>query len=83
MVEVIANLFSCTLIDGLSFKLAKTASYINNRKSCTFRPQWRNIYNPSVGVGLIQTTVAGHAWLDPSTLRILFDLQHTNKTAVL
>ena len=44
MVEVIANSLEDTLIDGLSFKLAKTASYITNRRSCKFHPQGSNIY---------------------------------------
>ena len=35
MVEVIANSLEDTLIDGLSFKLAKTASYITSKRSCT------------------------------------------------
>ncbi|MFM7987462.1 MAG: hypothetical protein ACKPKO_49935 [Candidatus Fonsibacter sp.] len=38
MVEVIANSLEDTIIDGLSYKLAKTASYITNRISCTFSP---------------------------------------------
>ena len=36
MVEVIANSLEDTLIDGRSFKIAKTASYTTNRRSCTF-----------------------------------------------
>ena len=44
MEEVVANSLEDTLIDGLSFKLAKTASYITKRKSATFHPQGSNIY---------------------------------------
>ena len=47
MVEAIANSLEDALIDGLSFKLGKTASYITNRRSCTFHPQGRNIYAPT------------------------------------
>ena len=46
MGEVIANSLEDTLIDGLSFKLAKTASYITGRRSCTYHPQGSNIYTP-------------------------------------
>ena len=65
MVEVIANSLEDTLIDGLSFKLAKTASYITNKRSVTFHPQGSNIYSPGIGVKLIKITIAGHDWLDP------------------
>ena len=68
MVEVIANSLEDTLIDGLSFKLAKTASYITNRRSCTFHPQASNIYSSNAGVKLIKITIAGHDGLDPSSL---------------
>ena len=46
MGEVIVNSLEDTLIDGLSFKLAKTASYITGRRSCTYHPQGINIYTP-------------------------------------
>ena len=75
MVEVIGNSLEDTLIHGYSFKLAKTASYITNRRSVTFHPQGSNIYSPGIGVKLIKITLAGHDWLDPSTFRIMFDLQ--------
>jgi hypothetical protein len=75
MVEVIANLLEDTRIDRLSFKLAKTASYITNKRSVTFHPQCSNIYSPSIGVKLIKITIASHDWLDP------FDLKNDNNTA--
>ena len=81
MVEVISNSLEDTLIDGLSFKLAKTASYITNRRSCTYHPQGSNIYTPTNGTKLIKINIAGTDWLDPSTFRIMFDLQNTNGTA--
>ena len=81
MVEAIANSLEDTLIDGLSFKLAKTASYITNRRSVTFHPQGSNIYSPGSGVKLIRITIASHDWLDPSTFRIMFDLQNTDNAA--
>ena len=75
MVEVIANSLEDTLIDGLSFKLAKTASYMTSSWSVTFHPQGSNVYSPSIGVKLINITIASHDWLDPSTCRIMFDLR--------
>ena len=81
MVEVIANSLEDTLIDGLSFKLAKTASYITNRRSCTFHPQGSNIYSSTNGTKLIKITISGNEWLDPSTFRIMYDLHNTDATA--
>ena len=81
MVEVIANSLEDTLIDGLSFKLGKTASYITNRGSCTFHPQGSNIYTPANGTKLIKISLNRSDWLDPSAFRIMFDLYNTNGTA--
>ena len=59
MVEVITNSLEDTLIDGLSFKLAKTAPYIANRRSCTFHTQFCNIYRSVAVAKLIKITIAG------------------------
>ena len=80
MVEVIANSEN-TLIDGLSFKLAKTASYITNSRSCTYHPQGSNIYTPQNGTTFVKITIDGSDWLDPTTFRIMFDLYNTNANA--
>ncbi|MFM7978577.1 MAG: hypothetical protein ACKPKO_04610, partial [Candidatus Fonsibacter sp.] len=56
-----------TLIDGLSYKLAKTASYITNRRSCTFHPRGSNIYKATAGTRVIRFQIDGQDWLDPST----------------
>ena len=81
MVEVIANSLEDTLIDGLSSKLGKTASYITNRRSCTFHPQGSKIYTPANGTKLIKISSNGSGWLDPSTFRKMFALYHTNGAA--
>ncbi len=39
MVEAVANGVEDKLVDGLSFKLAPGASYVQDRRSVTFRPQ--------------------------------------------
>ena len=67
-----------TLVYGPSFKLAKTAPYIFNRRTCTFHPQGRNSYRLNVGVKLIRIAIAGHDWRDPSAFRILCDLANTD-----
>ena len=73
MVEATANSIEDFLVDGLSFKLKKGASYINERKSVTYHPQGSNIYSTQ-GTKLIKLLVSGDQWLDPSTFRVMFDL---------
>ena len=64
------------LIEGLSFKLAPGASYVTNRRSVTFYPQGGNSYSPN-GVKVIRLALTGEGWLDPSTVRVMFDLNNT------
>ncbi|MFM7990516.1 MAG: hypothetical protein ACKPKO_65475, partial [Candidatus Fonsibacter sp.] len=61
--------------------MQKTASYITNRRSCTYHPQGSNIFTPTNGTKLIKINIAGTDWLDPSTFRIMFDLQNTGAIA--
>ncbi len=69
------------LIEGLSFKLAPGASYVTNRRSVSFYPQGGNSYAPN-GVKVIRLALTGEGWLDPSTLRVMFDLNNiTTDTA--
>ena len=61
------------LIDGLSFKLRPGASYITNRRSVSYFPQGGNQYSPN-GVKVIRIGLTGDAWVDPSTIRVMFNL---------
>ena len=61
------------LIDGLSFKLRPGASYITNRRSVSYFPQGGNQYSPN-GVKVIRIMLTGDSWLDPSTIRVMFNL---------
>jgi hypothetical protein len=49
MVNIISYALGDALIDGLSFKLAKTASYVTNRRSCAVHPQGSNTYHATPG----------------------------------
>ena len=63
------------LIDGLSFKLGNSASYITDRKSCTFQASGSNIYTGSgSGTKVIKFQLNADGWLDPSTTRVMFNL---------
>ena len=83
MTEAIANSVEDRLIDGLSFKLEKGASYITDRRSVTFHPMGSNVYTPGAGTRLIKINLTGDGWLDPSTLRIMFNLQNDDADPIL
>ena len=85
MVEAIANGIEDKLIDGLSFKMNPGASYVVDRRSVTFHPQGSNIYKTKEGTKLIRILLTGDNWMDPSTLRILFQLNNdeTDETKFL
>ena len=64
------------LVDNLSFKLNKGASYISDRRSVTFWPSGSNIYKPSSGNRVLKFSLNGedNSWLDPQSVRIFFTL---------
>jgi len=70
------------LIEGLSFKLAPGASYITNRRSVSFFPQGGNSYS-SNGVKVVRIALTGEGWLDPSTVRLMYDLNNVTTDTVL
>ena len=72
--ETITNGAEDVLIDALSYKLGNSASYINDRKSVTFWPSGSNIYKPESGTKVIKFQLNSEGWLDPSTVRINFNL---------
>ena len=78
--EGVANSVEDRLVDGLSFQLKPGASYVTERKSVTYHPQGSNIYSTS-GTKLIKLLLTGDQWLDPSTFRIMFELQNNENPA--
>jgi len=81
MVEAVANGVEDKLVDGLSFKLAPGASYVQDRRSCTYHPLGSNIYSPVQGTRLIKFQLSGDHWMDPSTFRLAYDLKNTDTDA--
>ena len=79
--ESIANSNEDFLIDGLSFKLRPGASYITDRQSVTYHPQGSNIYKPNGGTKLIKISLTGDSWLDPSSVKVMFDLRNMTTVA--
>ena len=80
MVEAMVNGVEDKLIDGLSFKMQPGASYVVDRRSVTYHPQGSNIYKPNTGSKLIRILLTGDNWLDPSTLRICFNVSNDEAT---
>ena len=64
------------LIGGLSYKLKPGASYVTNRRSVSYFAQGGNQYSPS-GVKVTKFNITGDQWLDPSTFRVMFQLNNT------
>ena len=76
MVEVAAaGTISDVLIENLSFKFRPNANYVQERKSVTFYAQGSNYYSPD-GTKVIKIAVTSDHWLDPSTLRVSFDVNN-------
>ena len=71
MADNIENSLDDYLFDGLSFKLAETATSVTSRRSCTFHAQGGNIYTPTNGTKLIKLLISGNDLLGPSTSCIM------------
>ena len=80
MVDAMVNSVEDYLIDGLSFKLSPGASYVTDRRSVTFHPAGSNIYSPNAGTKVIRINLTGDGWLDPSTVRLAFNVKNNNPT---
>jgi hypothetical protein len=65
------------LIDGLAFQGRNTASYITERRSCSFQPQSGGIFSPN-GIRLMRFNLADQSgWLQGDTVRLTFQIQNT------
>ena len=62
-------------IGGLSYKLKAGASYVTNRRSVSYFSSGGNQYSPN-GVRVIMFNLTGDQWLDPSTFRVMFQLNN-------
>ena len=76
--ETISNSIEDGLINGLSYKLDATASYITERKSCSFFAMGGNSYSSTGGTRVIKMVLNGEGWLDPSTVKINIEIANLN-----
>ena len=70
-VETLAKSLEDAIGDGLSVKLAKTASYVTTRRSCACRAQGSHIETESNGK-FFQFLITGNDVLDHSTFCSFF-----------
>lgn len=71
--EGIANSSEDQIIDGLSFKLRNSASYISDRESISFETTRSNIYTGNgTGTKVTKFQLNADGGLDPSTVRVMF-----------
>ena len=68
------------MISNLSFKHGVGASYVTDKRSCTFFPNGSEIYS-SDNVKLIKIAVSGYGWVDLESIKIFFQLNNTDPTA--
>ena len=69
------------LVDNLSFKLSKGASYITDRRSVRFYPSGSNVYKPTSGNRVLKFSLNGedNTWLDPQSVRVFFTVQNLDQ----
>ena len=70
------------LIEGLDFSLGAGANYVTDRRSVSFFPQGGDYYSPT-GVKVIKIGLNGDSWLDPSTVKLLFEIHNLDGTSAL
>ena len=66
------------LVDSLSFKLPGSGQYVVDRRSVTFHTDGSNSYSESNRIRLLKFRLNGEGWLDPSTVRLMFDVMSTD-----
>ena len=77
--ETVTSTVSDVLIDSLSFQPRPGASYITSRRDTRWFAAGSDTYQSDTGVKVIRINLTGASqeWLDPSSVRVSFDL--TNK----
>ena len=61
--ETVSNSIEDSLISGLSYKLDATASYITDRKSCTFYAMGGNAYSSNSGTKVMKLVSNSEGWV--------------------
>jgi hypothetical protein len=70
------------LIDGLSFSGRNTASYVTERRSCSFQPQSGGLFSPN-GIRLMRFNLADQTgWLQGDTVRLVMTITNHSANAL-
>ena len=77
--DSVVNSIDDQLVEGLSYKLDKTASYITDRRDVSFFASGSDVYTPVGGTRVIRINLNGDNWLVPHSLRLMFTLANTAK----
>jgi len=83
--ESISNGLEDYLIDGLSSKLPPGSSYVTDRRKSTFFASGSNVYKSVGGTRVLRFLLNGEdgTWLDPSSIRVQFDLVNNEANPAL
>ena len=79
MESYIAGGVESILLDELSFTPSPGASYILNKSQVRFYPSGSSIYSPTSGQRVCKINLTGpsNMWLNPQSIRMVFDLKNT------
>ena len=66
------------LSDSFHFKNPHGASYVTDRRSCSYFTAGSNMYQAGSGTRAIKLNLTGDGWLDPNTVRLHFRLTNTD-----
>ena len=75
--ESITNHAEYLLVDSLSFSLPGSGQYVVDRRSVTFHTDGSNSYSSLNETRVLKFRLNGEGWLDPSTVRLMFDVMNT------
>ncbi len=76
--DSIVNSVDDRLVDGLSYKLGNSSSYITDRREVSFFASGSDVYTPVGGTRVIRVNLTGDNWLVPHSLRLFFTLVNTD-----
>ncbi len=70
--DSIINSVDDQLVDGLSYKLGNSSSYITDRREVSFYASGSDVYSPSSGARVVRINLTSDNWLVRHTLRLFF-----------
>jgi hypothetical protein len=80
-VESTTTTAAYVLLDAVIFKSPGSGQYVVDRRSATLHTEGSNSYSSLNGSRVLTFRLNGEGWLDPSTVRLMFDVVHTDGDA--